>query len=56
MYLLMIVLWMVQVAKIIEVAPIRVFEVATFYSMFNRSKVQNYSYFRILVTVQRIMQ
>ncbi|RZS06270.1 hypothetical protein BHM03_00036904, partial [Ensete ventricosum] len=27
------------VAKIIEVAPIRVYEVATFYSMFNRTKV-----------------
>lgn len=35
------VLWlMIQVAKIIEVAPIRVYEVATFYSMFNRSKVK----------------
>nr|XP_048329794.1 NADH dehydrogenase [ubiquinone] flavoprotein 2, mitochondrial-like [Ziziphus jujuba var. spinosa] len=33
---------MVQVAKIIEVAPIRVYEVATFYSMFNRSKVGKY--------------
>ena len=32
---------MVQVAKAIEVAPIRVYEVATFYSMFNRSKVRN---------------
>ncbi|XP_041015618.1 NADH dehydrogenase [ubiquinone] flavoprotein 2, mitochondrial isoform X2 [Juglans microcarpa x Juglans regia] len=30
------------VAKIIEVAPIRVYEVATFYSMFNRSKVGKY--------------
>ncbi|GMN49968.1 hypothetical protein TIFTF001_019125 [Ficus carica] len=30
------------VAKIIEVAPVRVFEVATFYSMFNRSKVGKY--------------
>lgn len=30
-----------QVARIIEVAPIRVFEVATFYSMFNRTKVRN---------------
>ncbi|RWV94642.1 hypothetical protein GW17_00042797 [Ensete ventricosum] len=28
-----------DVAKIIEVAPIRVYEVATFYSMFNRTKV-----------------
>ncbi|XP_060670458.1 NADH dehydrogenase [ubiquinone] flavoprotein 2, mitochondrial [Ziziphus jujuba] len=28
--------------KIIEVAPIRVYEVATFYSMFNRSKVGKY--------------
>ncbi|GFZ04787.1 NADH-ubiquinone oxidoreductase 24 kDa subunit [Actinidia rufa] len=33
---------MVQVAKVIEVAPIRVYEVATFYSMFNRSKVGKY--------------
>ncbi|XVE73022.1 hypothetical protein DITRI_Ditri11bG0084700 [Diplodiscus trichospermus] len=30
------------VAKIIEVAPICVYEVATFYSMFNRSKVGKY--------------
>ncbi|XP_027339881.1 NADH dehydrogenase [ubiquinone] flavoprotein 2, mitochondrial isoform X2 [Abrus precatorius] len=30
------------VAKIIEVAPIRVYEVATFYSMFNRAKVGKY--------------
>lgn len=42
---------MVQVAKIIEVAPIRVYEVATFYSMFNRSKVLSYFYFLILITV-----
>lgn len=31
-----------EVARIIEVAPIRVFEVATFYSMFNRAKVGKY--------------
>ncbi|KAK4382701.1 NADH dehydrogenase [ubiquinone] flavoprotein 2, mitochondrial [Sesamum angolense] len=31
-----------HVAKIIEVAPIRVYEVATFYSMFNRTKVGKY--------------
>ncbi|KAK3407231.1 hypothetical protein EUGRSUZ_K03315 [Eucalyptus grandis] len=31
-----------KVAKVIEVAPIRVFEVATFYSMFNRTKVGKY--------------
>ncbi|CAL9010692.1 unnamed protein product [Prunus brigantina] len=30
------------VAKVIEVAPIRVYEVATFYSMFNRTKVGKY--------------
>ncbi|CAN6441159.1 unnamed protein product [Victoria cruziana] len=30
------------IAKIVEVAPIRVYEVATFYSMFNRSKVGKY--------------
>ncbi|KAI3911733.1 hypothetical protein MKX01_029494 [Papaver californicum] len=30
------------VAKVIEVAPIRVYEVATFYSMFNRAKVGTY--------------
>jgi len=30
------------VAKVIEVAPIRVYEVATFYSMFNRAKVGKY--------------
>lgn len=29
-------------AKVIEVAPIRVYEVVTFYSMFNRSKVKEY--------------
>lgn len=34
---------MVQVAKVIEVAPIRVYEVATFYSMFNRAKVIRHS-------------
>ncbi|KAK9142511.1 hypothetical protein Syun_011911 [Stephania yunnanensis] len=27
-----------QVAKVVQVAPIRVYEVATFYSMFNRTK------------------
>ncbi|KAL3517635.1 hypothetical protein ACH5RR_020224 [Cinchona calisaya] len=31
-----------KVARIIEVAPIRVYEVATFYSMFNRTKVGKY--------------
>ncbi|KAL6505177.1 hypothetical protein OROGR_024994 [Orobanche gracilis] len=31
-----------HVAKVIEVAPIRVYEVATFYSMFNRTKVGRY--------------
>ncbi|KAG9142909.1 hypothetical protein Leryth_016283 [Lithospermum erythrorhizon] len=31
-----------EVARIIEVAPIRVYEVATFYSMFNRTKVGRY--------------
>ncbi|KAK9923070.1 hypothetical protein M0R45_031504 [Rubus argutus] len=30
------------VAKVIEVAPIRLYEVATFYSMFNRTKVGKY--------------
>ncbi|RYR47339.1 hypothetical protein Ahy_A07g033273 isoform A [Arachis hypogaea] len=30
------------VAKVVEVAPIRVYEVATFYSMFNRTKVGKY--------------
>lgn len=35
----------IQVAKIIEVAPIRVYEVATFYSMFNRTKVSLYFLF-----------
>ncbi|KAI5393426.1 hypothetical protein KIW84_060526 [Lathyrus oleraceus] len=30
------------VAKVIEVAPIRVYEVATLYSMFNRTKVGKY--------------
>ncbi|EOA22859.1 hypothetical protein CARUB_v10003587mg [Capsella rubella] len=30
------------VAKVIEVAPIRVYEVATFYSMFNRANVGKY--------------
>lgn len=39
-----IVSWMVQVAKVIEVAPIRVYEVATFYSMFNRTKVRNFTF------------
>ncbi|GAB2221805.1 hypothetical protein Droror1_Dr00012994 [Drosera rotundifolia] len=31
-----------EVARIIEVAPIRVYEVATFYSIFNRAKVGKY--------------
>jgi len=40
---------MIQVAKVIEVAPIRVYEVATFYSMFNRTKVSiNYCYAALL--------
>ncbi|KAG7018376.1 NADH dehydrogenase [ubiquinone] flavoprotein 2, mitochondrial, partial [Cucurbita argyrosperma subsp. argyrosperma] len=30
------------VAKVVEVAPVRVYEVATFYSMFNRAKVGKY--------------
>lgn len=30
------------IAKIVEVAPIRVYEVATFYTMFNRTKVGKY--------------
>lgn len=40
---------MIQVAKIIEVAPIRVYEVATFYSMFNRTKVNTNLYLHFLV-------
>ncbi|KAK9162654.1 hypothetical protein Syun_003556 [Stephania yunnanensis] len=31
-----------QVAKVVQVAPIRVYEVATFYSMVNRTKVGKY--------------
>lgn len=31
-----------KVAEITEVAPIRVYEVATFYTMFNRDKVGKY--------------
>ena len=31
-----------QVAKVVGVAPIRVYEVATFYTMFNREKVGKY--------------
>ncbi|XP_020578673.1 NADH dehydrogenase [ubiquinone] flavoprotein 2, mitochondrial isoform X2 [Phalaenopsis equestris] len=31
-----------EIARIVEVAPIRVYEVATFYSMFNRMKVGKY--------------
>jgi hypothetical protein len=31
-----------RVAEMLEVAPIRVYEVATFYSMFNRTKVGKY--------------
>ncbi|KAK9142756.1 hypothetical protein Syun_012156 [Stephania yunnanensis] len=30
-----------DVAKVVQVAPIRVYEVATFYSMVNRTKVLN---------------
>ena len=32
----------VQVAKVLDVAPIKVYEVATFYTMFNRTKVGKY--------------
>lgn len=31
-----------KVAKIVNVAPMRVYEVATFYTMFNREKVGKY--------------
>ena len=31
-----------KVAKIVGVAPMRVYEVATFYTMFNREKVGKY--------------
>lgn len=31
-----------QVAKILDVAPIKVYEVASFYTMFNRTKVGKY--------------
>ena len=31
-----------RVAEVLEVAPIRVYEVATFYTMFNRSKMGKY--------------
>ena len=31
-----------QVAKVLEMPPIRVYEVATFYTMFNRSKMGQY--------------
>lgn len=31
-----------RVAKVLEMAPIRVYEVATFYTMFNRSKIGKY--------------
>lgn len=41
------VLWIIQVAKIVEVPPIRVYEVATFYSMFNRAKVKAYYAFML---------
>ena len=38
-------------AKVIEVAPIRVYEVATFYSMFNRSPVRKFILFYILLSL-----
>jgi NADH:ubiquinone oxidoreductase subunit E len=31
-----------KVAKVLEMPPIRVYEVATFYTMFNRTKVGKY--------------
>ena len=31
-----------QVAKVLEMPPIRVYEVATFYTMFNRTKMGQY--------------
>jgi NADH:ubiquinone oxidoreductase subunit E len=33
---------LLQVAKILELSPIKVYEVATFYTMFNRTKVGKY--------------
>lgn len=36
-------------AKVIEVAPIRVYEVATFYSMFNRGKVTVFRSFIVYI-------
>jgi NADH dehydrogenase (ubiquinone) flavoprotein 2 len=30
------------VAKVLDVAPVKVYEVATFYTMFNRTKVGKY--------------
>ncbi len=31
-----------RVAKVLDMAPIRVYEVATFYTMFNRTKIGKY--------------
>lgn len=41
-----------QVAKVLDMAEIRVYEVATFYSMFNRSKVGKY-YIQVLLNSER---
>jgi hypothetical protein len=38
----LITICLVQVAKVLELPPIRVYEVATFYTMFNRTKVGKY--------------
>ena len=35
-------IWCVQVAEVLNVPPIRVYEVATFYTMFNRTKMGKY--------------
>lgn len=43
-----------KVAKVIEVAPIRVYEVATFYSMFNRAKVMVFLSFYCIYTYKII--
>jgi NADH dehydrogenase (ubiquinone) flavoprotein 2 len=44
-----------QVAKVLDMAEIRVYEVATFYSMFNRSKVGKY-YIQVMLPVRNIVQ
>ena len=44
-----------KVSKLLDVAPIRVYEVATFYSMFNREPVGKFHVMVIIIVIQMIV-